>query len=185
MALKLYEISTTLESHPDSRAILSESSYDDEVFSYFMVNRGNKEIIEKYDLEYLAGKGYTLKNIVKTDHISTFSALLFSTKFVECAGEVLSKEMQFFPCKVICKGVAFDWYAAKILRVLPIVDKELSKYRMLTDGKPILNGVKYREDIDEQFYIARDSESITYFAVSELFKNLCDKNNLMIKFTRL
>ena len=184
MSLTLYEIETTLQSHPDNLAILNEPSYDDEVFSFFMMNRGEKEIIERMKLEFFAGKGYTLKNIVKTDHIYTFSALLFSKRFVESAGEYLSEEMLFFPCKVICMDVAFDWYAAKILREFPIVDKELSKYRTLTDGRPILNFVKYREDIDEQFYIARDNENISYFAVSELFKSLCEKNHLMISFSQ-
>lgn len=185
MPLKLYEIHSTLKSHPDCRAIIKDISLDDKIFAFFIMNQGVEEEIEKTELEFILGKGYTLENIEKTDYIFTFSALLFSKKFVDSIGEILKKEMQFFPCKLICNDVALDWYVAKIIHRFPVVDKELSVYRSLTDGKRILHSAKYRKDIEEQFYVARDSESITYFVVSDLFKNLCEKNGLMINIEEL
>jgi hypothetical protein len=146
------------------------------------MNRGKEERIREIKLDFVAGAGYGLKNIAKTDYIFTSSALLFSMRFVESVGEILKKEMQFFPCKVICQDVSLDWYAAKIIHYFPFVDKELSTYRTLTDETKVLKYIKYRKDIEEQFYIATDSENISYFAVSDLFKNLCEENSLMISF---
>ena len=182
MPLKLFQIDSTLF-HPDNMAMIkNDYSVHKELFLFFNMNRGEEETIKSIEMEFAAGKGYTLKSIAKTDYIDTASASLFSKRFVDSVGEVLKDEMQFFPCKVICKGEAFDWYAARITHTFPIVDKERSTYRDLTDGRLVLSDAKYRTDIDEQFFIARDSEDISYFAVSDLFKILCDENGLMIGF---
>jgi hypothetical protein len=184
MSLKLYQIRSTLKNHPDCYAILKEISFHNEVFSFFVMNRDEEEKIREINLHFVAGTGYNLKNVAKTDYILTSSAMLFSMRFVERIGEILKKEMQFFPCKVICQDVSLDWYAAKIMHYFPLVDKELSTYRTLTDGTKVLKYVKYREDIEEQFYIAKDIENLSYVAVSDLFKNLCEENGLMISFNQ-
>ena len=90
--------------------------------------------------------------------------------------------MQFLPCNLICENVNLEWYAAKILKKIPIIDKENSTYRTLTDGEKILKFAKFRKDIEEIFFVAKDNESITDFAVSEMFMELCKKNNLLIRF---
>lgn len=182
MSLKLYEMSTTLNDHPDSMAGFKKILSADEIFSFFKLNIGDEEKINRRKLDFVAGSGYTLENIVKTDYIYSPSALLFSKRFVERVENVLKKEMQFFPCKVICQDASLDWYAAKIICCMPLVDKEASTYRTLTDGEKVLKSVKYRKDITKPFYIAADSESITDFVVSELFVDLCKKNDLMISF---
>jgi hypothetical protein len=180
MPLKLYEIGTTLF-HPDCRAIVKgDYSLHKELFLFFEMNLGNEEKIKKLKIEFDAGKGYTLKNIANTDYISTASALLFSRRFVNSIGEVLKNEMQFFPCKVICRGSALNWYMAKITHLFPVIDKELSTY-YTSVGNRMLKWVKYRTDIEEQFYVARDSEETTFFVVSDLFKKLCEENDIMIE----
>ena len=183
MSLKLYRIDSTLF-HPYNGAMIKDISVHKELFSFFRMNCGDKEKIKNIEMEFVAQKGYTLENIAKTDYIFTFSAHLFSKKFVESVGDILKNEIKFFPCKVTCKGIALDWYAAQIIHSFPIIDKELSTYRELTDSELILSDAKYRTDINEQFFIARDSESITYIAVSDLFKTLCVENGLMIGFNQ-
>ena len=179
MSLKLYKISTTIN-HPDYMAGFKKNA--DEIFSFFILNKGDEEKIKRRKLDFVAGSGYTLENIVKTDYIDCPSALLFSKRFVEKVGNSLREEMHFFPCSVICRETNLDWYAAKVICRVPIIDKEASTYRTLTDGERILKFVEYRKNIVEQFYIARDSESITDFIVSELFVALCRENDLMISF---
>lgn len=79
-------------------------------------------------------------------------------------------------------GVGLDWYVAKIIRRIPVIDKEASTYRTLAHGDEVINRARYRKDIEETFYIARDVEHSTYFVVSELFMDLCKKNGLIIEF---
>ena len=177
MSLKLYKITTTIIEHPDYGARLKKNT--DEIYSFFSFNRGNKEQIK--GLDFVAGEGYTLENIKKTDFINCTPQLLFSNRFVEKVGNLLSEEMQFFPCNLICKDVKLDWFAARIIRQLPIIDKEETTYWEV-DGKRMVRLVKYRNDIEEQFYIARDEEHIPYWVVSELFMDLCKKNGLQLLF---
>lgn len=181
MSLKLYRINTTLN-HPDYMAGLKKNS--EEIYSFFRLDKGDEEKIKRGRMEFFAGTGYTLDNIEKTDYINCPSALLFSKRFVERVGNTLKEEMQFFPCNLICQDVSFEWYAAKIIRRIPIIDKEASTYRTLTDGQKILDFVKYRRDIEEKFFIAKDKEYITDFLVSQLFKELCENNDLLIKFEK-
>ena len=184
MPLKIYSISSTL-THPDVYASIKDDALHDDIHSFFVMNRNRgdlEERIRKLDMEFIAGKGYTQGNIVKTDHIPTFSALLFSKRFVDSVGGALKDEMQFFPCRVLCRGASLDWFAARITNRFPIVDKELSTYRTLTDGTPILNNAIYRTGVEEQFHIARDTDSISYVGVTDLFKDLCEQNGLSIGF---
>ena len=89
---------------------------DKEVYDFFKRNIGNEEKIRKRDLSFVPGKGYTLKNIDKTDFISCPTTLLFSEKFFNTLGKELEQEMEFIPCKLICENTAIKWYAARIKR---------------------------------------------------------------------
>ena len=143
---------------------------------------GNEEKIKRRRLEFVAGTGYTLENIEKTDYIFCPSALLFSKRFVEKIGNLLREEMKFFSCRLVCQDVSLEWYAAKIILRIPIIDKEASTYRTLSDGERVLSFIKFRRDIEEEFFIAKDKESITDFVVSELFVDICKRNGLLIDF---
>ena len=155
---------------------------DDEIFSFFILDIGNEEKIKRRRLEFVAGTGYTLENIEKTDYIFCPSALLFSKRFVEKIGNLLREEMKFFSCRLVCQDVSLEWYAAKIILRIPIIDKEASTYRTLSDGERVLKFIKFRRDIEEEFFIAKDKESTTDFVVSELFVDICKRNGLLIDF---
>jgi len=45
------------------------------------------------------------------------------------------EEMLFFPCNLICQNIRFEWYAAKSIRRIPIIDREALTYRTLTNGE--------------------------------------------------
>lgn len=180
MSLKLYQITTTLEKHPDYGAKFKKDS--DEIFSFFRLDLGNEERIKRRRLDFVAGTGYTIENIGNTDYIDCAAALLFSGRFVERIGSILKEELQFFPCNLLCQDVSLEWYAAKIIRRIPIIDKETSTYRTLSGGEKMLKFIKYRKDIETPFFIAKDNENITNFVVSELFMDLCKNNGLLIRF---
>lgn len=180
MSLKLYKITTTLEEHPDFTARLKNRTK--EIYSFFSFNQGDVEKMKNTKIDFVAGEGYTLKNIEKTDYINCSPPLLFSEKFVKKIGNVLSDEVEFFPCNLICQGISLNWYAARIIRKMTIIDKETSTYSILSEGEKVIRIAKYRNDIEERFYIARDEENIPYWVVSELFMELCKNNNLLIRF---
>jgi len=134
--------------------------------------------------KFTAEQAYTLENIDETDYIE--GALpLFSKRFVNKVGNVMSKDVLFFPCKLICDGAGLDWYVAKIIRRIPIIDKEASTYLTLSGGYKVIKNARYRKDIEELFYIASDVEEKSRFVVSELFTDLCKENGLFIKFDEL
>ena len=84
---------------------------------------------------FVAGKGYTLKNINQTDFINCPTALLFSEKFVKTLGNQLKEELQFIPCNLICEESSLKWYATRIKRRISVIDENASIYRSLTDGQ--------------------------------------------------
>ena len=43
---------------------------------------------------------------------------------------------------------------------------------------------RYRKDIDIPFFIAEDSKYSSYYVVTELFKELCHNNNILIDFEK-
>lgn len=181
MSLKLYEIYTTINYHPDCTARIETAG---QKISSFWLEKDDEEIVKTLQsVKFVAGEAYTLENIEETDYIrSVYRALLFSKRFVERVGNALSEDVRFFPCKLICDGVDLDWYVAKIIRRISIIDKDASTYQTLSGGYKIIAHARYRKDIEEPFFIARDIEHNTQFVVSELFMDLCKKNGLLIKF---
>lgn len=181
MSLKLYRINTMIN-HPDSMAGFYKD--DKDVYDFFKLNKGDEEKILRRDLSFVAGKGYTLKNINDTDYISCPTALLFSERFVNVLGNQLEQDMQFVPCNLICENNNIKWYAARIKKRVSVIDEEASIYRKLTDGQKIIKFARYRKDITIPFFIAEDLKYTSYYVVSELFKELCENNNILIKFEK-
>ena len=181
MSLKLYSISTMLN-HPDNLAKFRQTNSAKDIFAFFHLNRGAEREIMKRRLEFIAASGYTLENIDITDYIYSPSALLFSARIVDKIGDTMKNDIKVFPCTVICQGEKLSWNAVQITRQLSIVDMEKSTYRTLADGEKVIKFARYKEDINEVFYITRDSKNITHFVVSELFRKLCEENELKISF---
>lgn len=181
MPLKLYRIGTMIN-HPDDTAGCYRE--DKEIYRFFKKKKGNEENVLKRELNFWAGKGYTLKNINDTDYIRSPIALLFSTRFVNLLGNQLEQDMQFFPCNLICENNKIEWYATRITRRISVIDEEASIYAELTDGTKIIDLPRYKKDVNTPFFIAEDTIWPTYYVVSELFKELCEKNNILIKFDK-
>jgi len=177
--MKLYHMYSAIN-HPEAMVDFEKNAND--IFAFFKMNMGDDEKIRKRKLNFIAQSGYKLDNIVKTDYLQCTSALLFSRQFYNKIGEYLKDEMQFFPCSVFCQGVEFEWYAVKILRQISAIDIEKSGCYKLSNNDVMLDSFKYKRNIVERFYIARDNHQITDFVVSELFVSLCNTNNISIEF---
>lgn len=168
--------------HPDNMAGFYKE--DKEIYEFFKLNKGNEEKILKRELNFVAGQGYTLNNINDTDFISCPTALLFSEKFIKTLGCQLEQDMQFIPCKLICENRSIKWYAARIKRRVSVIDEKASVYRKLMDGQKVIKFARYRKDVNVSFFIAEDTIYTSYYVVTELFKELCEKNNIYIKFEK-
>lgn len=179
MAIKLYRIGTTIN-HPDDMAGFAKD--DKDIYAFFKLNKGEEERIRKRDLRFIAGKGYNLSNINETDFIKSSTALLFSKRFYEKLGAKLEQEMLFIPCKLMCENTVIDWYAVRIKNRAQIIDEEASIYRTLSDGQKIIKFARYKKDVSTPFYIAEDTIYPVYYVVSESFKDLCDANDIHIRF---
>ncbi len=166
MSRKLYRITTTID-HPDNMAGFYKD--DKEVYDFFKRSIGDEEKIRKRDLSFVPGKGYSLKNVDKTDFINCPTALLFSEKFFNALGKELEQELEFIPCNLLCENTAIKWYAARIKRREFIIDEEASVYRTLVDGQKMIRFARYRKDIDIPFFIVEDSKYSSYYVVTELF----------------
>lgn len=83
-----------------------------------------------------------------------------------------------------CENTAIKWYAARIKRREFIIDEEASVYRTLVDGQKMIKFARYRKDMDIPFFIAEDSKYSSYYVVTELFKELCHNNNILIDFEK-
>ena len=70
------------------------------------------------------------------------------------------------------------------VRRIPVIDEELSVYRKLVDGQKIIRFPRYRKDIETPFYIAEDIKYTSYYVVTELFKKMCESNNINIRFDK-
>ncbi len=182
MSLKLYIIDTTIRHEDDMAGIKKEFRT---LYSFFRLGVGDEKKIKKMQLNFFAGKGYKITNIEKTDYIFCPVAPLFSCRFVEKVGQLLKDDITFYPCSLTCQDQRLNWYAAKINRSIPLIDTDKSIYKMLDDDVKLLEKESYREDISEIFYIAKDERHQSRFFVSELFKNLCDENNLHINFKQV
>ena len=65
----------------------------------------------------------------------------------------------------------------------------LDKHRVVAGFNPplplkSLKFARYRKDVNVSFFIAEDTIYTSYYVVTELFKELCEKNNIYIKFEK-
>lgn len=179
MSLKLYRIDTTLN-HPYNGARIEK--YNKDIGNLFCSDEGDEEKILKFGLTFVAQKGYTLKNISNTDCMISAIGLLFSGRFINILGKKLEEDIQFYPCILKCENIDFKWYAIRIKRRIPIIDETTSIYRELSDGIKFLDVPRFKKDISTPFFIAKDTVWKSCYVVSELFKELCEKNNMLIEF---
>lgn len=109
---------------------------------------------------------------------------IFSKKFYETVGPLLSDEIDFYPLKI---DQHENFYLGRINPHIQIIDYERSEYFPLSDPDdvPLLYTPTYLNEFSTAFNIARDIKEETYYAVSEQFKIMAETKNLNIGFQLL
>jgi hypothetical protein len=95
-------------------------------------------------------------------------------------------DMLFYPCVVRYETETLPFYVGKITTTRAIVDTEKSTYRTIKSKNgdiQTLAGTVYRDDLEEDFFLARDVGRNYRYAASDKFVELVRKNDLRIDFT--
>lgn len=181
MSLNLYRLSAGQVNHPDYGARLKKRS--DEIYSFFTFDSGDEAQMRSRRIDFIAGQRYSQKQIEQTDYINATPYQLFSKRFVEKIGDNFSDEVQFYPCSLCCQEAHLEWFVARIMRKMMVLDRKKTIFSTLTDETTkVVSIPHYRKDIEEPFFIAKDEEHGAYWVVSELFMKLCKENELYVNF---
>lgn len=160
-------------------------SYD-RITSYFLSNVNNEKFSKNLKLTAIAQEGLTNKMLSKLDYLEDIrmgNIPVFSEKFKNTMSKYLADKVDFYPCEVYLNSACYQFYAVRVNNVAPIIDYEKSGYRILTDGSKILSEPRIvKEEIDENLLIVRDSEYISVVVVSNLFKQIVEKEKLNVGF---
>ncbi|MET2898266.1 hypothetical protein ABXV22_08090 [Vibrio rotiferianus] len=103
--------------------------------------------------------------------------------FSEKAKSVLDSFECFSFYEIIIDGVR-GFYLCKIESEEEIIDAELSKYILLTDGRETLSSPAYKKP-SNTFLITRDIKHRSHYLVSDSFLSICRENRLKIKFKKI
>lgn len=153
------------------------------IFNYFLNPNQDGNFLKYFIPKGKAQSGITKRNIGTVDYLrASIGVPFFSVKFVQVLQKHLSKEIAFHECFIECEGEEFQFFLAKTKLYIPIVDRENSLYRKLTDGTKVITRAKYREDAADEFFIARDDRFHERLVVSDRFKELVIGENLQIEF---
>ena len=147
-----------------------------------------REPIENLELTAIAQEELTKEILLEVDYLRDLimgGIPVFSARFKEVIQPHLNGEMDFVPCKVLVKNDFYLFYAVRINTIMPIIDYEKSGHRELARGGTIIDPpIIIKEDIDPNFLIVRDAKYKSNFVVSNILKELIEKENLKVGFYR-
>ena len=147
-----------------------------------------REPVKSLELTAIAQEELTKEILLKVDYLEDVimgGIPVFSARFKEVIQPHLNGEMDFVPCKVLVKNDSYLFYAVRINTIMPIIDYEKSGYRELARGGTIIDDpIVIKEDIAPNLLIVRDAKYKSNFAVSNILKELIEKENLKVGFYR-
>ena len=130
--------------------------------------------------------GMTSEILEKTDFLRNgrFGGIpIVSERFKDKMSKYLSRLIDFYPCQVAINEDNYMFFLCQLKNVLPIIDYENSTYRVLIDGRKILDDpIAIKSDVDERLLMVRDSKSPSIVVVSDLFKEVVEQEGLNIRF---
>ncbi|WP_414172569.1 hypothetical protein [Clavibacter tessellarius] len=126
---------------------------------------------------------YTGSDLEEIDYVaSTSSVPIFSKRFVDLIGQTLEDELVFHPCVIECEGRDYEFFAARTLLRLDLVDAARSSSRPLPDGSISLTKLAYLDESRTDFHIARDRSEVFGVVVTDAMRSLCEAHDLKIDF---
>jgi hypothetical protein len=137
----------------------------------------------RWTITGVAQSGITDKLICKLDYLHAFVSIpIFSIKASEIIKKECSDDIDFLPCKVAVDDVLHDFMLARIHKFLPLIDHEATaNAQKISIFAPDI----FNKDMQDNFFMARDTASPTTLVCSSRFCDLCDRNKLNIKFSEI
>ncbi|WP_155522028.1 hypothetical protein [Xanthomonas translucens] len=149
---------------------------------YFVLD-GDGKFLNFVELRARVQSGYVGSDLEGVDYIESTSPVpIFSKRFVDVVGSILKDELIFHPCLVECEGIEYEFFAAKTLLRLELVDVKNSVGRPLPDGGVSLTKLAYFDESRTDFCIARDKSEVFDLVVTDKLRSLCEMHNLKINF---
>lgn len=178
--MKLYKLQPKLRTEC---TYITVKASEDRMFDYFVAPDGNGKFLQYMQLTGKADTGVKDSDLEKVDFLKGFVSLpIFSKQFVELLSEEIGDEITFYPIEIEAKTQKRQFFVGKINRYLNLIDYEKSGTEEI-DGEMELKTfgkVVFKENIPD-FFIARDSKSITDWFISEKLKNRIEKHKLQVK----
>lgn len=178
--LRIYDLESPIPSEgdiivlPDKKGMLAE---------FFIWNEGDGNFLQFSKLRAQAQGGVKWSAMRTADYLrANIGIPIFSAKAREFLTHRIPNDLQFYECEISCEGREEVFFICKVMKYMKLVDGQRSSFRTLSEGEKILNNVVYRNDLDEDFYIARDVEFCERLVVSEKFVDLCQSERLHIEF---
>jgi hypothetical protein len=148
-----------------------------------LVFDGNGSFLEYVDLRARAQSGYRASDLEEIDYVESTSPVpIFSKRFVDLIGQTLEDELVFHPCVIECEGSDYEFFAARTLLRLDLVDAARSSSRPLPDGGTSLTKLAYLDESRTDFHIARDRNEVFDLVVTDAMRSLCETHDLNMDF---
>ena len=181
--IMIYSLITSVL-RPD--ALVDISSNAERFHGLFVALNGNDKFLSYSRIVFTAQNGYTDKDLMELDYLSSSLGIpIFSKKFVDLVGEILSEDASFYKCIVRNKENEYDYFVCNIEKKESLVDIDNSEYRILTDGRKVIKKPVFIRRQKDDFFIARDEIFTHLYAVSEKFISLINNYNLLVSYKEL
>lgn len=178
--MKLYGLEATVSAAGD---IVNLADGKGRIAAYFIWNEGNDKAFQFSKPRADAQGRVKLKDLLAADYLqANIGVPIFSAKGKNILASSIPDHVRFYECLVSCEGQEQVFFLCKVLSYLPLVDKQRSSFRTLSEGEKILTQAVYRDDIEQEFFIARDAEFHERLVVSQGFVELCQREGLHIRF---
>lgn len=177
----LYRLESTIDANGDLFDIRNPKG---RISSFFIWDRGDDTSLRYAKPTAEAQELIRLRQVLEADYLrASIGVPLFSEKARAVLSEALPDEIRFYECTVSCDDRELPFFLGKVLRYLPLVDQDRSRFRTLSAGEKVLTQAVYRAGIeDHDFAIARDADFRERLVVSQRFVDLCHDAALNVGF---
>lgn len=177
---RIYKIESVLRK---SNTIIKLQGNYDRIYDYFNHNKGDGQFLKYTKLKGIAQEGLTRKDLDKCDFLRAFCSFpIFSQRFVDRLSHILKDEVIFYPIEIYCENQKKDFYAAKILNYMDVIDHQKTGLQVQTDDSSLFSipPIIVNRCLKD-FYIARDTKDTYEWFISEKLKNIIVKEKFAMK----
>lgn len=175
-----YRIRTILSK---SETLVVFSGNSDRIVKYFVLGNGDGKFLQFSKLVATTQNDLQDSDLEVCDYLQAVIGIpIFSKRFVDTMASALGEEVMFFPIEIQAKKKILTFFLTKINNYKSLIDYEKSGFRLLQDGSKILSTPRIFKESLEEYYIARDNQTMSEWIISEKFKDLVEKHKLKMKF---